>query len=91
MSAEKNMACLNAQKSVAQSTSIAVQDATDNLRNLSTISTTTIGVALAKFLATKDPLYVGVIKEAESVATNAAKHFADVGEKSAKILKDFSP
>ncbi|MBB1487722.1 hypothetical protein [Oceanospirillum sediminis] len=89
MSADKT-AQQNAQKAVAQSTAIAVQDAADNLRNLNTLSTTTIGVALAKFLETKDPTYVEVIKAAESVAKNGAEHFSDVGTKAAKILKDFS-
>lgn len=90
MSADKTHAQLNAQRAVAQSTAIAVQDAADNLRNLNTLSTTTIGVALAKFLETKDPTYVAVIKAAESVAKNGAEHFSDTGKKAADILKEFS-
>lgn len=78
-----------AQQSVAQSTAIAVQDATDNLRNISTISSTAIGVALAKLIETKDPKYAEVIVEAQKALTNASAHFADVGGKSAKILSDF--
>lgn len=91
MATAKNLARECAQKAVAQSTSIAVQDAADNLRNLSTISTTAIGVAMAKFIATGDPKYVAVIAEAERVATNAVEHFGQVGETAAKILDDFSP
>ena len=90
MATSKTLAQKCAQKAVAQSTAIAVQDAADNLRNLSTISTTAIGVALSKLIATGDPKYALVITEAEKVATNSAEHFRLVGEVSAKILKDFS-
>ena len=42
----------SAQQSIAQSTALAMADATDNLRNLNTLSTTAIGVALSQFLET---------------------------------------
>lgn len=41
-----------AYQSVAQSAAIAVQDAADALRNVSTIATTAAGVAMAQYLAT---------------------------------------
>lgn len=41
-------------QSVAQSAAIAVQDATDYLRNISTICTTAFGVFMAKFASTGD-------------------------------------
>ena len=78
-----------AQNAVAQSTSIAVQDAADHLRNISTISSTAIGVALAQLLATGDSKYADVIKEAQNALTFASEHFAGVGEKSAKVLQGF--
>ena len=78
-----------AQQSVAQSAAIAVQDASDNLRNISTISSTAIGVALAQLLATGDPKYADVITQAQKALTSASEHFADVGEKSAKVLQGF--
>lgn len=81
---------VKAQQSVAQSTAIAVQDATDNLRNLSTVTTTTMGVALAQLLATGDPKYAMVIQEAQKVLTKSTEDFASIGEKAAKVLQQFS-
>ena len=84
-----NEAFSKAQQSVAQSSAIAIQDATDNLRNLSTITTTAIGVALSQLLATGDPKYIKVIEEAQKVLAKATENFADVVKKSSKILEDF--
>lgn len=78
-----------AQNAVAQSSAIAVQDATDHLRNISTIASTAIGVALAQLLATGEPKYADVIKEAQSALESATEHFSTVGEKSAKVLQGF--
>lgn len=82
-------AIVKAQQAVAQSSAIAIQDAADNLRNLSTITTTAIGVALAQLLATGDPKYSKVIEEAQKVMTKGTENYAKVGEKAAKILSDF--
>lgn len=78
-----------AQQAVAQATAIAIQDATDNLRNLNTISTTAVGVALSQLLATGDPKYVTVIQEAQKVVTVGAENFKSVGEKASTILQSY--
>lgn len=78
-----------AYQAVAQSTAIAVQDAADNLRNVMTISTTAIGVALAQLLATGDTQYAQAIDEANTVIANAADQFKKVGENAAAILNSF--
>jgi hypothetical protein len=78
-----------AYQSVAQSTAIAVQDAADNLRNVSTIATTAIGVAMAQYLATKDAKYAEVIKEAKAVMSDATQNFGDIGSAAATILRGF--
>lgn len=85
-----NSAKLKAQQAVAQTTAIAVQDAADNLRNISTVTSTAIGVALAQLLATVDEKYIKVIDEAEKALASAVENFATVGEKVAKILEGFS-
>jgi hypothetical protein len=85
----ENTAKAKALQAVAQSTAIAVQDAADNLRNISTVTATTISVALAQLLATGDPKYVMVIETAQTAMTNTIENYASVGEKSAKILADF--
>jgi hypothetical protein len=78
-----------AYQSVAQSTAIAVQDSADALRNISTIATTAIGVAMAQFLATKDPQYVEVITAAQNAMTQANAEFLSVGTNAASVIKNF--
>lgn len=78
-----------AYQSVAQSSAIAVQDSADTLRNLSTIATTAIGVAMAQLLATKDPSYVTAITTAQQVMEQATAEFARVGQTAAAVVKEF--
>jgi hypothetical protein len=78
----------NAQQSIAQSTAIALSDATDNLRNLNTLSTTAIGVALSHYLETGDPKFRNVIEEAQKVVSRGAENFGFVGEKIATVLHE---
>lgn len=78
-----------AYQSVAQSSAIAVQDAADALRNVSTIATTAAGVAMAQYLATGLPKYKDVIQEAQTMVTGATKDFKAIGEAAASVLKSF--
>ena len=78
-----------AYQSVAQSVAIAVQDATDNLRNLSTISTTAQGVAMAQLLETKDPFYAQVLEQAQKMVADAADTFRTIGTNASDVLKGF--
>lgn len=78
-----------AYQSVAQSAAIAVQDAADTLRNMSTIATTAAGVALAQLLATKDPAYAEVITQANLTVTNAAANFLLIGQNATQVLSQF--
>lgn len=77
-----------AQQSIAQSTAIALSDATDNLRNLNTLSTTAIGVALSQYLETGDAKFSNVIAEAQNVVTRGAENFSSVGEKIVTVLHE---
>ncbi|MGF1714548.1 hypothetical protein [Photobacterium chitinilyticum] len=79
-----------AQQSIAQSTALALSDATDNLRNINTLSTTAIGVALNQLLETGDPKYYNVIEQAQKLVANGADNFGIVGEKIATVLQDES-
>jgi enolase len=80
-----------AYQSVAQSTALAIQDATDNLRNINTICATAIGVAMAQALA--DPaqasLYQPIITMAEDLAKQAAANFLTIGENASTVLEDY--
>ena len=80
-----------AYQSVAQSTAIAVQDAADNLRNMSIISTTASGVAMSQILATGDPegVYTKAITTANTLVTEAADNFATIGKNAAAVLSEF--
>ena len=81
-----NAAVNNAQQSIAQSTAIALADATDNLRNLNTLSTTAIGVALAQYIETGDAKFGGIIAEAQQVVSRGTDNFSSVGEKISDVL-----
>ncbi|NVK72143.1 hypothetical protein C0J08_20200 [Marinomonas sp. CT5] len=86
---DADMSALNAaNQSVAQSTAMALADATDNLRNLNTLSTTAIGTALSQLLETGDTKYMDIITQAQNVVSNGAENFGAVGEKIASVLYD---
>lgn len=88
---EANHTAVNsAQQSIAQSTALALADATDNLRNLNTLSTTAIGVALSQYIESGDPKYGDIIQEAQEVVTRGADNFGVVGEKIATLLHESS-
>ncbi|KAG0912768.1 hypothetical protein G6F31_021463 [Rhizopus arrhizus] len=78
-----------AYQSVAQSAAIAVQDAADALRNVSTIATTAAGVAMAQYLATGDEKYARVLTQAQPMLPGATAAFTRVGSAAATVLKDF--
>lgn len=78
-----------AYQSVAQSSAIAIQDATDYLRSISTISATAIGVGIAMVVANKGD-GAAVIQQGQAIATTAVTQFAAVGTAAAKVATEFS-
>ena len=80
-----------AYQSVAQSSAIAIQDATDALRNITTMATSAAGIAIAQMLANPATAekYAPVLKEAQSIMTNAAADYATIGKNAASILQEF--
>jgi uncharacterized protein YukE len=78
-----------AYQAVAQSTAIAVQDAADALRNLSTIATTAAGVAMAQLLATGDSKYADALVQTQNMMKSATEDFAQVGAAASTVLKNF--
>lgn len=78
-----------AYQSVAQSAAIAVQDATDNLRNVSTISTTALGVAMAQLLATGDPKLLDTIVAAQGMMKQATSDFSNISAAAANVANSF--
>jgi hypothetical protein len=82
-----------AYQSVAQSSAIAIQDATDALRNVTTIATAAAGVAIAHLLAAPDPhgQYTAALKSAQDMMTQATTDYANIGQAAATILNGFPP
>ena len=82
-----------AYQSVAQSVAIAIQDATDYLRNISTTSATAQGVAMAKILedVTKAAEYEPAIDAAKTMVDAAADFLKNVGDSGADALSGFEP
>ena len=78
-----------AYQAVAQTAAIAIQDAADSLRNISTVAATAAGVALAQYLATGEKKYEDVLTASQGVISQATKDFSDVGTAAVDILKQF--
>lgn len=78
-----------AYQSVAQSAAIAIQDATENLRNMSSIGSTAIGVAMSQYLATGKPEYKDAMEKAQAIVSQATTDFRSVGEHAAFIVNSF--
>ncbi|MGK7941431.1 MAG: hypothetical protein AB4062_15040 [Crocosphaera sp.] len=81
-----------AYQSVAQSMAIAVQDGTNYLENVLTISTAAIGVAMSKIVANpyeNIPKYQPVIEQAGKTIEMATKNLANIGKEAGEILKNF--
>lgn len=80
-----------AYQSVAQSTALTIQDATDNLRNINTISATVLGVAMAQALANpaKASEYTQIIQMAEDMAVKAADNYLTIGKNAATVLEGY--
>jgi len=73
-------------QSISQSVAIAVQDASDFMRDIATIETTAIGVATKKMIAEKNPLYIPIIEACQKVMTEASVYWVKVGKDGAQIL-----
>ncbi|MBI9076658.1 MAG: hypothetical protein JEZ02_14725 [Desulfatibacillum sp.] len=82
-----------AYQSVAQSVAIAVQDVTDYLRNVSTVSATAQGVAMAKILEniTTAAEYEPAIDAANTMVQEAAGLLKTIGDSGADVLSGFAP
>ncbi|TDF35589.1 hypothetical protein EYS14_19455 [Alteromonadaceae bacterium M269] len=79
-----------AYQSVSQSSAIAIQDATDSLRNINTMATTAMGVALSQMLATgKTAPFTEVITAATGMVEMGRENFAKVGSSASGLLNEF--
>ena len=76
---------------VAQSMAIAIQDATDHLRNISTISSTAVAVTTELMIANPDKFdqYSKIMDKAQGSITRATLSFEKIGKDAGHILKHF--
>lgn len=77
-----------AYQSVAQSAAIAIQDATDFLRSMNTISSTAAGIGIAMVIA-GNAKGKGVIEEAAKIATNGVTQFTAATGAAVKVASSF--
>jgi hypothetical protein len=74
--------------SVAQSSAIAIQDATDYLRSMSTISSTAAGIGIAMIIA-GNPTGATVIQQAQQLGTGAVTQFSSICTAAITVATDF--
>lgn len=73
----------------SQAAALAVQDATDYLRNVMTIASTAEGMALKLMIETKDPFYSTVLTEAQTAVSSAAANLEAVGKSATAVATSF--
>lgn len=77
---------------VAQAAAMAIQDATDNLRNLSTVSTTAIGVAMTQLVSSGDiHTWAPIVNLAQGLVTSSANDLTNIGNQVSDMLRKFPP
>jgi len=76
-----------ASQAIAQASAMAFADATDNLRNISSISTTAIGVALSRFIENGDMINLEAIEQASKVVKNSIESFRIIGEQAKDTIR----
>lgn len=79
-----------AYKIVANAAGLAVQDATDYVRFISTISATVISISLANFAVSKNAKDLEPIEPATTAAANSIQHLTAVGTAAAEVMGDFA-
>ncbi len=87
-----NQALGLATQNIAQSAALAVSDGVDMMRNVETIMTTAMGVAMAQWIANPaNVLYQQIITEASTQIANAAANFTLIATAAQGALNDFKP
>lgn len=77
---------------VAHAAALAVQDATDHLRNAGLLGATSTAVAAARMIETGDgAAWREVLQESQKIVDRAAETFHRIGLSAAEILRSFPP
>jgi hypothetical protein len=78
-----------AYQAVAQSTAIAIQDATDYLHNVSTIAATSIGVAMAQIAASQGAKGTQLLSNAQGLIAKAAQDFSTISTNAITVATNY--
>ena len=79
-------------QSIAQSTALTISDAADMLRNIETIMTTAMGVAMAKWVETPENVfYQQIVDAAGKAIASAADNYKTIGTDAQAVLELFEP
>ena len=70
---------------------LAVQDATDHLRNISTVASTAVAVATEMMIADPDRFaqYAKIMNQAQETVNKAAMTFREIGADAGEVLDKF--
>ncbi len=76
---------------VTQAAAIAIQDAVENLRNINSITSTILGVAMAQVLdnPAESNRYQPVLDMANKIAEDAARNFHTVTNNASEAVRNF--
>ncbi|MGD1844307.1 MAG: hypothetical protein ACFB10_02825, partial [Salibacteraceae bacterium] len=76
---------------VAQAGALAVQDATDNLRNTNTVGIAAIGMGLANYLTNgNEEALQSVAGQVKAINAEAVNNFNSIGTKASEMLQNYS-
>ena len=88
--ANKAASAGKAYQAVAQSAGITIQDATDSLRNVQTMSNTARGAALGQLLATEDvATFTAVTTAIATMETACIANYTAIGAAASGVLAGF--
>ena len=87
---ETAVGTVSLQQCLAQTSAIALQDAVDHIRNVSTIATTAMGVAMSHYLTSGDPRYAAVIDKAQEIVAQAARNLQIVSQQALSVMNTSS-
>jgi uncharacterized 2Fe-2S/4Fe-4S cluster protein (DUF4445 family) len=77
-------------QSVSQTVAITIQDAADQLRNMSTIGTTATGMAIAQLLEKGDVAeYEVFFSKVQGLMTASTDNFKSISQSASQVMSDF--
>lgn len=79
-----------AERSVAQSAAMVVQDGQNYVKQVQTLATTAIAFCVEKIVVEKDLSYVPILQQMEQLVPQAGEAFSGLGTAAGTVLKAFT-